>query len=297
MDTNDQPQTFEEQQAAADLGYDVAPAPAPETARADLDSLLDGRPQLASLALNLLRAVVGSGVVATPRPRVMSSVALARSIAHSERSKQHAEFTAMIEAEFPVVLQPMALALAKLADTRKAGEKAVESTPTMIRRAKAEGMKPADIARLLKVTDSHVYAVLRKAPDQETIAVEAFLTGFIGETAQFEQDQYEMRRTRVPEGRTLYEYRVELFDSSAGKGWQEHGSGDTDATSGTEAQVATDLLADAEEDDDEVRTHRARVLIWEGPAGTVGDALYFHEREPDTDTAAPSADDSSRDTK
>jgi hypothetical protein len=282
MSTSDQqPQTFEEQQAAvlgdlAARGMEAGPAP---DARVLLNRLLDGRPQLAALALNLVTAAVESGAVVT-EGRPMSSFEIVSTLRKGSRARMLAERTAMIEADFPVELHPMAHALAQLADTRKAGEKATEATPLIIRRAKAEGMKPADIARLLKVSDSHVYAVLRKAPDQETTAVEEFLAGIVGNMAQAEQDAYEARRARVPAGRTLYVYRIELFGSSAGEGWQSWGEGDTDAAPGTEANVAAGLLADAEEDDEEVRTHRARVLIWEGPEGTADDALYFHEREP-----------------
>jgi DNA invertase Pin-like site-specific DNA recombinase len=114
-----------------------------------------------------------------------------------------AERAAMIEREFPDALHPMAHALAQLAETRKAGEKATESTPVMIRRAKAEGMKPADIARLLKVSESHVYAVLRKEPDETTSAVETFLADMTG---VFEEHE---RETRAARRRAAREHGVE----------------------------------------------------------------------------------------
>ncbi|GGR80846.1 hypothetical protein GCM10010252_19210 [Streptomyces aureoverticillatus] len=280
MNTNDQqPQSLKEQQAAAlryaaERGYEAKPAP---DARELLDRLLDGRPQLAALALNLVTAAIESGV-AVPDGRPMSSLDIVSTLRRGRRSKMLAERAAMIEREFPDKLHPMAHALAQLAETRKAGEKATESTPVMIRRAKAEGMKPADIARLLKVSESHVYAVLRKLPDQATTDVEAFIAEIIG---SMEQDAYDARRAHVPEGSTLYTYRIELFNSPAGEGWQTWGEGDTDAQPGTESHVAADLLADAEEDE-EVRTHTARVLIWEGPEGTADTALYVLGRDNST---------------
>ncbi|WP_282792076.1 hypothetical protein [Streptomyces sp. CC224B] len=284
MSTSDrEPQTPEEQQADVEraLGVRALKARPEPDARELLDRLLDGRPQLTALALNLVRAALESGaVVADSRP--MTSFDITSTLRKGRRAQMLAERTAMIEREFPKHLWPMAQALSQLAETRKAGEKAVERTPLMIRRAKAEGMKPTDIARLLKVSDSHVYAVLRK-PDQETTRVEALVAQFVGPMEQLEQDRYEARRAQVPEGRTLYTFRIELFDGPAGEGWQAWEEGDTDADPGTEAQVAADLLADAEEQNEEVRTHRARVLIWEGPEGAADDALYLHEREPGTE--------------
>ncbi|MEW1774691.1 hypothetical protein [Streptomyces sp. NPDC086777] len=278
MSTRDQqPQTFEEQQADAlraldDKRFEVKPAPDPAQARAALDRLLDGRPQLAALALNLVQAVVGSGILPEAEPRVMTS--FSRSVRRTQREQRLAERTAMVEREFPVEQRPAALALTQIAETRDQGKRAVESTPFVIRRAKADGMKPPAIAKLLGVTDSYVYDVLRK-PEQP--GTPEWFEQFVREA---EQDAYERRRAHVPAGHTLYEHRIELFDSSAGEGWQTWGSGDNDAAPGTEAQLADDLLADAEEDDEEVRTHRARVLIWEGPEGTEDDALFVHVREP-----------------
>ncbi|MGW1760982.1 hypothetical protein [Streptomyces mirabilis] len=293
MSTSDQqPQTFEEQQADAlhalgDKGFEVKPAPDPAQARAALDRLLDGRPQLAALALNLVQAVVGSGVLPEPEPRAVTSSEISRSVRRTQREQQLAERAAMVEREFPVEQRPAALALAQIAETRDQGKRAVESTPFVIRRAKANGMKPPAIAKLLGVTDSYVYDVLRK-PEQP--GTPEWFEEFV---QQAERDAYERRRAHVPTGRTLYEHRIELFGSSAGDGWQTWGSGDNDATPGTEAQLAADLLADAEEDDEEVRTHRARVLIWEGPEGTEDDALYVHVREPAdlTEPAPPAGDD------
>ncbi|MFI5474993.1 hypothetical protein ACIA6D_32890 [Streptomyces cacaoi] len=264
MSTSDQqPQTFEEK-----------PAPDPDQARAALDRLLDGRPQLSALALNLVQVVVGSGIVPEPEPRVMTSSEISRSVRRTQREQQLAERTAMVEREFPAEQRPTALALAQIAVTRDQGKRAVESTPFVIRRAKADGMKPPAIARLLGVTDSYVYDVLRK-PEQP--GTPEWFEEFV---RQAEWEAYERRRAHVPAGRTLYEHRIELFGSSAGDGWQTWGRGDNDAAPGTEAQLADDLLADAEEDNEEVRTHRARVLIWEGPEGTEGDARYVHVREP-----------------
>ncbi|MBK6015607.1 hypothetical protein [Streptomyces sp. MBT53] len=284
MSTKKPPQTFEEQRAAVRhavdaRGYEMAPAPDPEQARAALDALLDGRPQLAALALKLVTAVVDSGTVVTDG-RPMSSVEVVRRLRRDRRAQTLAERTATIEAEFPVELHPAAFALTKLADTRKAGEKAIEVTPGMIRRAKAQGMKPADIARLLKVTDSHVYAVLRKAPDEDTAPVEDFLAQFTGLMAQADHESYEARRAHVPAGHTLYNWRLELFDGPEGDGWQSYQEGDAADVPGSETNLALAVLADAEEDDQEVSQHRARVLVWEGPEGDENDADHVHEREP-----------------
>ncbi|WP_416963109.1 hypothetical protein [Streptomyces sp. Agncl-13] len=280
MSTSDRPpQTSEEQQAdvlraIGDKGFEVQPAPDPDQTRAALDRLLDGRPQLAALALSLVQAVVGSGIIPAPETRVMTSSEISRSVRRTQRERQLAERTAMVEREFPAEQRPAALALAQIAETRDEGKRAVESTPFVIRRAKADGMKPPAIAKLLGVTDSYVYDVLRK-PEQP--GTPEWFEQF---HQQAEREAYERRRAHVPAGRTLYEHRIELFGSSAGDGWQTWGSGDNDAAPGTEAQLAEDLLADAEENDEVVRTHRARVLIWEGPEGTENDALYVHEREP-----------------
>ncbi|AYD86240.1 hypothetical protein SEA_DAROLANDSTONE_53 [Streptomyces phage Darolandstone] len=208
MSTSDQdPQTFEEQQAdalrdLAERGIEARPAP---DARELLDRLLDGRPQLAALALNLLTAAVESGAVVTDS-RPLSSLDIVSTLRRGRRSQMLAERAAMIEAEFPVALHPMAHALAQLAETRKNGEKAIESTPVMIRRAKAEGMKPADIARLLKVSDSHVYAVLRKEPGTDTAAVEDWLAELTGIVEDHE------RETRAARARTERERRAAADD-------------------------------------------------------------------------------------
>ncbi|MFH8345028.1 hypothetical protein [Streptomyces sp. NPDC018045] len=297
MSTDDQepqaqePQSLREQQAAvreylSERGYQVRPAPA-DKARADLDALLDGRPQLATLALNLVTAALDSGTVVTNRGP-MSSRDITSTLRRGRRSQLLADRAEMIEGEFPVELHPMALALAQLADTRKAGEKAVESTPAMIRRAKAEGMKPADIARLLKVSDSHVYAVLRKKVDQEAVTtVEKFLGEMTGAFAEADREVYERRRAHVPAGQTLYNWRLDLHDGPDGAGWRVRDEGDAADIPGSEARLALAVLADAEADDEDVRRHRARVLVWEGPEGTDDDALYFHKREPAADTATP----------
>ncbi|MFJ6074663.1 hypothetical protein ACIQFU_28185 [Streptomyces sp. NPDC093065] len=206
MSTNDpEPEASVEQQAdalrsyAAERGIEARPAP---DARELLDQLLDGRPQLAALALNLLTAAVESGAVVTDS-RPLSSLDIVSTLRRGRRSQMLAERAAMIERDFPAELGPMAHALAQLAETRKAGEKATESTPVMIRRAKAEGMKPADIARLLKVSDSHVYAMLRKEPDGTTTAVEKFLADMLG---TFEEHE---RETRAARRRTAEAHGVE----------------------------------------------------------------------------------------
>lgn len=285
MSTRKQPpKTFEEQRAAVlhavgARGYEMPPAPDPERARAALDALLDSRPQLAALALGLVTAAVDSGTVVTDG-RPMSSFEIVRTLRRGRRAETLTERAAMIEAEFPVELHPTAFALAQLADTRKAGEKAVEVTPGMIRRAKAQGMKPTDIARLLKVTDSYVYAVLRKAPDEDAAPVEKFLAEFTGLMAQADQETYEARRAHVPGGLTLYNYRLDLFDGPEGEGWQTYESGDLAGPPNAEVNLAEEVLAEADAEDEEVAQHRARALVWEGPEGDENDALHVHVREP-----------------
>ncbi|MFE4057417.1 hypothetical protein ACFXP3_14155 [Streptomyces sp. NPDC059096] len=208
MSTSDQePQPFDEQQAAVlrDLAErDVEARPAPD-ARELLDRLLDGRPQLAALALNLVTAAVESGaVIADERP--MPSLNIVSTLRKGRRDQLLTERAAMIDAEFPDTLRPMAHALAQLAETRKNGEKAVESTPVMIRRAKDEGMKPTDIARLLKVSDSHVYAVLRKEPNTATAMVEDFLAEVTGIAVQHGQE------TKAARAKLEREYRESRKD-------------------------------------------------------------------------------------
>ncbi|MET9253764.1 hypothetical protein [Streptomyces sp. NPDC003717] len=275
MSTSDpERQTFEEQQAAVQgelsaRGFTARPA---ADAREQLDRLLDGRPQLAALALNLVRAALDSGAVVA-EGRTWSSGEVSRTGAKS----RHEQGLAAAMSEFNERLRPVAVALARTAEQRRAGEKAIDRTPAMILRAKAEGMRPADIARVLRVSDSHVYAVLRKGPTEGA----DILAQFAGIMAEAEQEAYEARRSHVPPGHTLYSFRIELHDGPDGEGWTERESGDTPAPPGTEVQVAAELLAGAEEDDEEIRTHRARVLIWEGPEGDDGDALYSHDREPD----------------
>ncbi|WP_019055006.1 hypothetical protein [Streptomyces prunicolor] len=284
MSTRKQPPKTSEEQRAAVLhalgarGYEMPPAPDPEQARAALDALLDSRPQLAALALSLVTAAVDSGTVVTDG-RPMSSFEIVRTLRRGRRAETLTARAAMIEADFPVELHPTAFALAQLDDTRKAGEKAVEVTPGLIRRAKAQGMKPADIARLLKVTDSHVYAVLRKTPDEDAAAVERFLAEAAGRA---DQETYEARRAHVPGGLTLYNYRFELFDGPEGEGWQTYESGHLAGPPNAEVNLAEEVLAEADAEDEEVAQHRARALVWEGPEGDENDALYVHEREPAT---------------
>lgn len=279
--SDNQPKTPEEQQAdilrvAADQGLKAFPAPDPRQSRAALDALLNGRPQLAALALNLVHAALSSGTV-TMDNRTYTSGDIVSTLRQGRRARMLADRAAMIEAEFPAALQPTAHALATLGDTRKAGEKAAEKAPVMIHRAKAEGMKPKDIARLLQVTESHVYTVLRTKPGKTDIDVLAELVAI---SSQYEQDAYNNRRARVPKGRTLYNHRVEWFD---GTEWQTWDEADSDEIPGTAERVAAEILAETEKEDEaeDVRTHRARVLIWEGPTGDADEALYILDRKLD----------------
>ncbi|MGY4990917.1 hypothetical protein [Streptomyces nigrescens] len=174
--SKDESKSFEEQQtdvlrALGDRGIEAKPAPDPKHTRAALDALLDGRPQLAALALNLLTAAIESGAVVT-EGRSWSSMDIVSTVRKGRRAQLLDERDRMITERFPAEQRPAAQALAQLAETRANGEKAKKSIPVMIRKADADGMEVPAIADLLGVTPSHVYAVLRKQREEPTPADE-----------------------------------------------------------------------------------------------------------------------------
>ncbi|WP_371652484.1 MULTISPECIES: hypothetical protein [unclassified Streptomyces] len=308
MNTPDQqPQSLEQQRA--DRGIEATLEPDPAESRAALDALLDDRPQLAALALDLLDTVVrhgGAGGTWTP-------ASIKRTMRRGRRDRELAERAAMIEERFSVEQRPAAHALVQIADTRKAGEQAVASTPLAIWQADTVGMKTPDVAQLLGLTPSRVYAILREkrvewdieqgvaadvargnnprasldnytralagipeGPDRT--AAETFLDKLRAEVERHERAAHEARRAQLPEGHALYTWRLDLFDSEAGEGWQEWESGEDHLAEGSEARLAEQVIENAGEG---AATHRARVLIWEGPEGTDDEALYRHEHTPD----------------
>ncbi|WHM36300.1 hypothetical protein [Streptomyces sp. BPTC-684] len=315
MNTSDQqPQSLEQQRAAveqylADRGIEATRVPDPAESRAALDALLDDHPQLAALALDLLDTVAkhgGTGVTWTP-------ASIKRTMRRGHRNRELAERAAMIEERFSVEQRPAAHALVQIADTRKAGEKAVASTPLAIWQADTVGMKAPDVAQLLDLTTSRVYAILRdkraewaveqgvaadaakgtnpreslnrytralagvpEGPDR--VAAESFLDKLRTAVEEHERAAHEARRAQLPEGQTLYVWRLDLADSSAGKGWQTWESGEDHLAQGSEAHLAELIIEGAGE---EATTRRARVLIWDGPEGTDDEAIYRHERAPE----------------
>ncbi|OAR22379.1 hypothetical protein A8W25_22255 [Streptomyces sp. ERV7] len=202
---DEQPQSFEEQRAAveqrlAEQGVEATRAPDPAQARAALDALLDDRPQLAALALNLLTAAVESGAVVT-EGRTWTSGDIVRTVRRSRRDQMLAERSAAIAEQFTTEQQPAALALAQLAETRQNGEKAKKAMPFMIRQADAVEIEAPDIARLLDVTPSHVYAVLRKLrEDPGAVAVgEEWRDQLLTELARHEEEAQAARRRKAEE--------------------------------------------------------------------------------------------------
>ncbi|MFK0296395.1 hypothetical protein ACIQU6_38805 [Streptomyces sp. NPDC090442] len=203
MPTNDEPQAFEEQQAElqralSDYGFKARPPISPRQTRAALDALLDGRPQLAALALNLLSAVVESGTVVTDG-RTWASQDIASTVRKGRRAQMLDERDQMITERFPVAQQPAAHVLAQLAENRAIGEKAKKSMPFMIRQAAADGMEAPDIADLLGVTTSHVYAVLRKEREEPTPASQAATKMVLDIMAEYEEETNAARRRKAAE--------------------------------------------------------------------------------------------------
>ncbi|MFH8793836.1 hypothetical protein [Streptomyces sp. NPDC017941] len=282
MDNDHPPKTFEEQQADAmrvahDRGLDATPTPDPDATRAALADLLDERPQLAALALDLL------GTIAKHEPRTWSSGEVVRSMRRGRAAQRLAEREAVIQARFPAQQQPHALALAQIADTRKAGEKAVEKTPHMIRMAGDAGIKAPDIARLIDLTTSYVYRVLRERPAEgDSPPMDRWRRDMLLVMEEFEHNRAAAYRAeasrKVPAGHVLFDWRLDLFNGPGGEGWRSWENGTDTGPKGSEAHLAESII---ENGGHRPAQHRARVLIWEGEQGPDDAALFRYERTPD----------------
>ncbi|QWQ43072.1 hypothetical protein KME66_20390 [Streptomyces sp. YPW6] len=117
------------------------------------------------------------------------------------------------------------------------------AVPGVVLRAKANGDSTAEIARELDMTDSYVRRIARE--------------------------------------HRLVSWRLDLYDSEAGPGWQSWESGDDIIPSTrTEPDLAEHILAAAGRGP---REHRARVLIWNGTDEQPDTAaVYTHEQSPTT---------------
>ncbi|WP_031010683.1 hypothetical protein [Streptomyces sp. NRRL F-5727] len=124
--------------------------------RDQLDALLDEHPDITGLVHALAQAVVNT------RQRPISSVEIIRRVRRAEANSRTDEHEESIAHNFQPEQRPAVQALLGTAAARKKGEQAVEKTPLLIQRAAAANIPVPDIAALLDVTPSHVYAVLRK---------------------------------------------------------------------------------------------------------------------------------------
>ncbi len=128
------------------------------------------------------------------------------------------------------------------AGTIRRAAKAIElGTPGLIHRATAEGAPPSVIAKELGVTDSYVRRMIR-------------------ETRQVS-------------------WRIDLFDSEAGSGWQAWESGESVIPDTyTAADLAGHVLSRAGRGPSE---YRFRVLVWNGTEEQSNRAaIYTHEQDP-----------------
>ncbi|MER7697023.1 hypothetical protein [Streptomyces sp. NPDC096095] len=117
------------------------------------------------------------------------------------------------------------------------------AVPGIVLHAKANGDTTAEIARELDMTDSYVRRIARE--------------------------------------HRLVSWRLDLYDSEAGPGWQPYEAGDDiiPATR-TEPDLAEHILAVAGQGP---REHRARVLIWNGTDEQPDTAaIYTHKQSPTT---------------
>jgi transposase-like protein len=118
------------------------------------------------------------------------------------------------------------------------------AVPRIVLRAKSDDDTTAEIARELGMTDSYVRRIVR-------------------EHRQFS-------------------WRLDLYDSEAGPGWQAWESGEDVMPHSDEHNIAAELavriLSQAGQGP---REHRARVLIWTGTDEQPDDAaIYRHEQDP-----------------
>ncbi|QCX77657.1 hypothetical protein C9F11_20110 [Streptomyces sp. YIM 121038] len=269
--SNEDPQTVEEH------GVEFTRAPDPDATRAALADLLDERPQLAALALDLL------GAITKHEPSAWSSGEIVRSVRRGRRAQRLAEREADIEARFPTEQRPHALALAQIADTRKAGEKAVEQTPQMIKMAGDAGIKAPDIARLSDLTPSYVYRILReRSAEGATSPTDRFQRDMLLAFEEFEHDRAAANRAevakRLPAGHVLYDWRLDLFNGPDGEGWRVWESGTDTGPEGCESHLAKSIIENGGHGPAE---HKTRVLIWEGEQGPDDAALFRYEHTPD----------------
>ncbi|MFI8817472.1 MULTISPECIES: hypothetical protein [unclassified Streptomyces] len=116
------------------------------------------------------------------------------------------------------------------------------AVPGVVLRAKANGDSTAEIARELDMTDSYVRRIARE--------------------------------------HRLVSWRLDLYDSEAGPGWQPYEYGDDIIPSTrTETGLAEHILTAAGRGP---REHRARVLIWHGTDEQPDSAaIYTHEKGPE----------------
>ncbi|MFH9430251.1 helix-turn-helix domain-containing protein [Streptomyces sp. NPDC017615] len=126
---------------------------------------------------------------------------------------------------------------------RLAAEAAKAITPRLIAYDAAHGVSPAQIAEDLGVTESYVYRMLR---------------------------QY-----------TRYAWRLDLWNSEQGPGWQPHKSGEefVERVRVSEGDVAAKVISEGGES---LKRHRHRVLVWEGEQRADELAYFTHENSPAT---------------
>lgn len=133
------------------------------------------------------------------------------------------------------------LTLAEAGRIRRAAKIAEAELPRLIVESYTAGLNAREIARELTVAESYTYRILREW--------------------------------------VLYEWRLDLYDSEAGPGWQPWVSG-SDVVE--RKRVSTDALAQRviQEAGQGPEQHRARVLIWAGAASSDDQALYTTEHTP-----------------
>ncbi|MFE5852000.1 hypothetical protein ACFQ61_02070 [Streptomyces sp. NPDC056500] len=148
-----------------------------------------------------------------------------------------------------------ALTLDQAGVIRRIAKGIERSLPGIILRAAEDGDTPAEIARELGYAEdgSHVRRIIREY--------------------------------------TLCTWRLDLYDSTAGAGWQSWESGDDVIPVGTEPALAQHIIATAGSGP---REHRARVLIWRGTAEQPDTAaIHAHEHDP-AEQAEPAETEAAR---
>ncbi|MEW2573636.1 hypothetical protein [Streptomyces sp. NPDC047070] len=140
------------------------------------------------------------------------------------------------------------LTLAEAGRIRRAAKVAEAALPRLVVEADADGMTAPQITEALAVTPSYTYRILREW--------------------------------------VKYEWRLDLYDSEAGAGWQSWEAGEdvVERKKVNEVALAERVLAEAGRGP---REHRARVLVWERTAGEDEQALYTHEQAPESAPVEP----------